>query len=268
MDTDTGYIIALLDRKDFRSRSAVAVGGRIYIVGETTTRSWLGWIAGAQDVCMACVVYEAESNTWTDIAVPWIVSNPCGVVAVGTRIYIMRTRDAHDIPYMLSFETTSGAWTRQSSLMHALPAVHAVAVSGRIYVTGGHAIHGDTLCFNVYDTVSAAWTNAIPTPFLATDVVIVGAVGCKIWCIKTGYCDPESGHVVATMLGQPFVVFDTGTGIWVVDCRGDHYGSTAMTTVETTIITIADGRLFTYDTTTGVGVYGGGHRHAIALLTI
>jgi N-acetylneuraminic acid mutarotase len=151
---------------------------------------------------------SAATGPWTNIAnYPQPIMDNAATVAPDGKVYSVggvtagiATNDAY------VYDPVAGTWSQIASMSSEREAPVAAFIGGKLYVTGGWDINGNTVTtLDIYDPSSNTWTQGAPVP-AAYSGAAVAVLGGKMYVV--GGCtssDCENSDVW---------VYDPGTNTW------------------------------------------------------
>jgi hypothetical protein len=182
-------IFASLPESVSKTRGAVVVDGKIYVIGWPTSEK-----------------YDPETNNWTTIA-PVPVSIGGSVVVCQNKIYLIGGNPTQ------VYDPVTDTWENRTAIPSTRSSMQANVVDGKIYVIGGRMTAGlyivNTSSRNdVYDPETDTWSQMAPIP-LSVMGYASAVFDDKIYIISGGN---ESGpDYLPTNLVQ---IFDPATNQW------------------------------------------------------
>ena len=154
---------------------AVAVGGRLYVIGGQSTS------AGSGSYVDTVFIYDPASRTWTNGArMP--TARGAGVAAViAGKVYVAGGRPPRGADFA-RYDPNANEWETLPELPTARNHLAGAAVGGKLYVIGGRFEAGFnspvTDVVEVYDPQSRTWAKAAAMPTRRGGVNGIAAYGC------------------------------------------------------------------------------------------
>src|SRR5436309_3709857 len=150
--------------------AAVAIGGRIYIVG------------GAQGdrLVSPTFVYDTAADRWSTAAPLPTPRDHLAAAAIGGRVCAVGGRRLSVLQNLAVFECydpTTDSWQAMPDAPTARGGIGAATIGSRLFVTGGEQPIGTFKELDIFDSASAKWTRGpdLPTSRHGLGVVAVGS---------------------------------------------------------------------------------------------
>lgn len=188
----------------FKPRSnfaAVAVGGKIYVIG--------GRNGSTNDSTIN--IYDPSTDSWSTPTTTGTFTPrwSLGAAVVDGKIYVMGGVSS-DLQIGLStlevFDPSTNAWSTPTTTgaLIGRDVFGTAVVNGLIYVIGGYSGSTDPNTNQVFDPTANTWTDLAPGMFIARDGLTACAIGDTIYTMA-GIVDDFS---------NTFQVFDPSTNTW------------------------------------------------------
>ncbi len=173
---------------------AVAVGGRIYVVGGgDVDRQWEIWPFLQR--------YDPVSDVWERLEDLPAGRAGYGVTVVGSEIFVVG--GVTDSQGAVTFDTISESWGGKPNIPNPHSRMGAVSIGSTVYVPGG-----DTDLFDAYDSGSGTWFPLAPLPVPLSNATTV-TNGFEIFVL--GGQDPSASSAV---LSDEHWIYDVATDSW------------------------------------------------------
>lgn len=150
----------------------VSLNGLVYVISGFT-KDFVGCSGGAAN-CMtnATQVYNPSTNGWSTAAPIPTRRDRAGVVAFGTKIYVIGgyqitgtppTTTSPALNVVEVYDTVTNSWTTLAPMPTAREGLLASVVEGKIYAIGGDTVPGTsaTGIVEAYDPTNNAWTTGL-----------------------------------------------------------------------------------------------------------
>jgi non-specific serine/threonine protein kinase len=149
--------------------AAVAVGGRIYVIGGAQNDRLVG----------PTYVYDTAADTWSTVAAIPTPRDHLGAAALDGRVCAVGGRRLSLLQNLAAFECydpTTDAWHSMPDAPTARGGIGAAAIGSRMFVAGGEQPLGTFKEVEIFDSASGKWTRGpdLPTPRHGVGVVVVG----------------------------------------------------------------------------------------------
>ena len=184
---------SMLAKHEFTA--AATLGGKIYVIGGRTT---------------SVEVFDPKLGAWSAVAPLPAARAEHTAAAVGGKLYVFC--GVPGSPRADSFDPQTGAWTEVANpTTFDRAGVRAVALRGKIYLTGGYVVgtHTNTSSLEVYDPQTDTWA-AGPPMRVARAYHGMAVLGDKIF-VAGGTDDPASDSQAGLSSVE---VFDPSTESW------------------------------------------------------
>ena len=205
--------------------SAVAVNGKIYVIGGVARSSGWYWDlaeATADELVSAVEVYDPETDTWTKKTDMPTARCGMGTVVVAGKIYtIGGLADNGKIMNVVEvYDPGTDTWTQKADMPTARWNLGAVEANGKVYAVCGNLLppweDGTLTLVEVYDPNTDSWTKGVDMNF-PRQAASIGQVNGEIYAIG-GFSD---GNITASSIVESY---DTGSGIQVRAVSPWHTG--------------------------------------------
>ena len=205
--------------------SAVAVNGKIYVIGGVARSSGWYWDlaeATADELVSAVEVYDPETDTWTKKTDMPTARCGMGTVVVAGKIYtIGGLADNGKIMNVVEvYDPGTDTWTQKADMPTARWNLGAVEANGKVYAVCGNLLppweDGTVTLVEVYDPNTDSWTKGVDMNF-PRQAASIGQVNGEIYAIG-GFSD---GNITASSIVESY---DTGSGIQVRAVSPWHTG--------------------------------------------
>jgi non-specific serine/threonine protein kinase len=172
--------------------AAVAVGGRIYVVG------------GAQNARLVAptYVYDTAADTWSTVAAIPTPRDHLGAAALGGRVCAIGGRRLSLLQNLAAFECydpTTDAWHSMPDAPTARGGIGAATIGSRMFVAGGEQPLGTLKEVDIFDSATGRWMRGPDLPTQRHGVGVV-AVGSTLYVMSGGPTPGGSQTVVCEAL--------------------------------------------------------------------
>ena len=205
--------------------SAVAVNGKIYVMGGVARSSGWYWDlaeATADELVSAVEVYDPETDTWTRKTDMPTARCGMGTVVVAGKIYTIGGLAANGkiMNVVEVYDPGTDTWTQKADMPTARWNLGAVEANGKVYAVCGNLLppweDGTLTLVEVYDPNTDSWTKGVDMNF-PRQAASIGQVNGEIYAIG-GFSD---GNITASSIVESY---DTGSGIQVRAVSPWHTG--------------------------------------------
>jgi len=205
--------------------SAVAVNGKIYVIGGVARSSGWYWDlaeATADELVSAVEVYDPETDTWTKKTDMPTARCGMGTVVVAGKIYTIGGLAANGkiMNVVEVYDPGTDTWTQKADMPTARWNLGAVEANGKVYAVCGNLLppweDGTVTLVEVYDPNTDSWTKGVDMNF-PRQAASIGQVNGEIYAIG-GFSD---GNITPSSIVESY---DTGSGIQVRAVSPWHTG--------------------------------------------
>lgn len=210
--TNTWTQLAPLPYADAYMDGAVAIGGKIYVIGG---------VNGSHSLR----IYDPLANSWSTGPDRPVNSLGGSVVTIDEKLYVLSGYYGESKNDFYTYDPSTGVWTR----LPGSPNVHLYGAYGvindKFYIAGGEdGNYGRYM--NVYDPATNAWTVGSPMPAQLWDHPASGVVNGKLYAISGGIIPAVTYNGTSSDAS----VYDPATDAWTpivptVSSGGAYTGS-------------------------------------------
>jgi hypothetical protein len=175
--------------------AAVAVGGRVYVIGANS---------------LAVDIYDPATNSWTLGATMSVVPGGMGPIVIDDKVYLFEGNVG------VMYDPATDTWTSRAPMPSGRSAAIGAVLKGTLYAMGGTAKVGccqqPSYLVEVFDPTTNSWASRSPAPITGHQIVF----GDTIWH-QIVFADTIGGKILVGMEGESAVqLYDAELNTWAV----------------------------------------------------